>query len=264
MGAITLIIGRSPITPPEGRETPAKRRAREHFRALLEEFDLGEVEFADEEGCRDAIAARKPFVVFTFSGSLAEELSRGADFFLYLLERPETAQRMKRQDEERKKFEEAARLIAEIEKDPASEKAARWYAGIGYKEKYWMIKDALVSDKPELVEKAWKTLNMGHGDWPWIRVNLLVDIWKECDAEGRERYVTIPMERRVKEGTAERIEDVTDNEGVRYKRYRIKNPEAMEGLEVYRIPVATKDMTKERYEDLLKCANRRPKESEKE
>ncbi len=110
-----------------------------------------------------------------------------------------------------------------------------------------LIKRALLSDDKKLIDKAWKVLNEGKGDWVWVRAKLLTDCYGQADAKGREEFCHIGMERHVKEGNALPLAVLfVDKETrVEYQEF------LMSDGTIYRIPIAISEMDKYVYQKAL-------------
>jgi hypothetical protein len=122
---------------------------------------------------------------------------------------------------------------------------------MGHDDLYEMIQQMLISKKPELVQRAWELLNQNHGEWVWLRARLVVEVWQHSDAKHKEEMLTMTMDDHVKNGMAEQGPNFTDDEGVEYKQYEFKYPDGTYTRYIRRIPTATPEMDKWKYEALL-------------
>jgi hypothetical protein len=118
-----------------------------------------------------------------------------------------------------------------------------------YKDKYKMIKEMILSDDDEIKKRAWDMLNLNHGDWVWMRANLIVDCWQAADAKGREKFILMNLKHHVESGSIKQIEDSTEEDGIICKQYLYPNGK------IYKVPTATDKMDKYAYESLVNKYN---------
>lgn len=248
MRAGILIVGYS-----ERVNKSTEIRADAYFKELLAKHDLGEIIFADVENYEQKLAEVRSLIVIVFNELLAQKLAESkVGYFIYLLEYPMTVLRRKSQKELEEKFEDMTRLIDYLKSLPdVEELIIRKVAAMDFNDKWNMIKQMLLSDKKDLQDKAWQMLNLNHGGWPWLRVKLIADCWNSSDAKRREEFLTIAMEQHVKSGVMKQIDDFVDSDGARYKQYEA-NKVAENGKKyIQRVPIATAEMSKYSYENLL-------------
>lgn len=249
----TLIIDHTP--------TSRNSKADQYFEDLIKEFNLGDVHFADSDGFKDLMDKINPIIVITFSKVTAEEVKEyKKDNFLYLLDLPVTVLRKKKEEEQRNTFKEIEGLVAMMaDKNEEEEKAIRGVAGMSYKDTYEMIKEMLRSGKDELVQKAWEMLQQNHGEWPWMRAQLMIETWKNASAKRKEELLLLTADKCIGDGIAKRGEDVKDDSGNKYRQYIFLDKKGEAVGEVFFVPIATEDMSGSHYGVLAeKCAIRNP------
>lgn len=249
----TLIIGYTP--------TVKNLKANQYFDDLIKEFNLGDIYFADYNNYKESMDEVKPIIVITFSNVTAQEIKDyKKDNFLYLIDHPITVLRKKKEEEQKNTFKEIEGLIAMMaDKNEEEEKAIRGVAGMNYKDTYEMIKEMLRSGKDELVQKAWEMLQQNHGEWPWMRAQLMIETWKSASAKRKEELLLLTADECISDGIAKRGEDVKDDNGNKYRQYIFLDKKGEMTGEVFFIPRATDKMDGSHYEVLAeKCAIRNP------
>ena len=263
MDTKTLIIRYKPL---EDYSTckPSQIRADNYFKNLLKKFDLGELHFVDYGDYKSSLDALNPIIGIVFDEHTAEEVQDyKKDMFLYLTDSPTSVFRRKKEQRQKQKkqvkiFQEIEGLIEKIrEEDEDKQEIIRKVAGMGYKEKYEMIQQMLISGKPDPVNKAWELLNSNdvHKDYIWMRVNLIGDCWRAASAKRKEEFLTTAMDQHIKSGYARQIENLTDEDGIEYKQYVALYPDGTDSKYIRLIPIATDKMDKWAYENLLEKYN---------
>ena len=249
MKTTTIVIGYQPIQDRSSLK-PAAIREQDYFDDLFSRHYLGEVSFANFDSYKAIVDEINPIIALVFSTSTAEEFRKyKKDCFIYVIDTLQQVNRGKKHQEQDEKFLEIEELIKKIE-STGYEKAARAYAGMTYKETYEMIKDMLTSKDSEMVKKAMELIHLNHGDWPWIRVNLITDCWKYSDAIGKEKFLTINMEKHINSGYVKKVEDFVDVDGTICYQFLYADGR------MYKVPVASKAMDKYAYEDLVNKYNK--------
>src|SRR5579872_657958 len=82
-----------------------------------------------------------------------------------------------------------------------------------FDEAYRGVKHVLAEGNTRQRNKMWKILNEGKGDWIWLRVKLITDLYESADAKGREEFCLIGIKEQVKKTTAKLLKEVfTDPE----------------------------------------------------
>ena len=240
----TLVIGYKPAVDKTGLK-PATIREEGHFQNIFSNYNLGDLHFCENESFLEKLNNINPIIVIVFNSQTAEEVKKiKSDCFVYVTETYRQIVRNKSIDKQNAMFVEMQDLIKHLEEEESNEKGVRDFCAMTYKDTYELIKKMLTSDNKEHVDKAMELLNLNHGDWPWMRANLVIDCWNNSNAKGREEYMTISMENHVKSGNAERIEDL-DEDGLIIKQYKLKDGN------IYKIPVAQEKMDKDFYAKLL-------------
>ncbi len=256
----TLIVGYKPLTEDSEKYKPSEIRADNYFKDLLKKFDFGELHFTDYKDYKLAIDQLDPILCIVFDDHTAEEIrAYKKDILLYVTYSPtEIFYRKKEQEERQKKqektFKEIEGLIKMIkEKGEDGLSSARTFATMDYKEWYALIKQCIMSDKPDLQKRAWDLVNSndGHSQFIWMRANIIVDCWQAADAKGKEEFLTLAMKHYVDEGYARQLDNFTDQDGVEYKQYMFLFPNGTDLNYIRRIPIATNKMDKWAYENLL-------------
>ena len=230
---------------------PAQTRDWQYLDDVFKKYSFGHVSFCDTQNCLQNLDTINPIFVIIFDSIEAEKVkSHKADCFVYVFDSYRKILRNKTIEKEQEKYTELEGLVKKFgEKD--DEKIIRKVSAMGYKETYATVKEMLVSDKPELKKQAWELLNQKHGDWPWMRANLMVDCWEGSDAKSKERLIMMGIKRHVKAGTAVQIDDLIDGEVV-CRQYK------MHDGTVYRVPVAADGVDKLTYESILEKLNSGP------
>lgn len=108
-----------------------------------------------------------------------------------------------------------------------------------FDEIYKAVVHLLINGTKEQQDKVWKQLNEGEGDWVWMKAKILTDAYSSADAKAREEFSLIGMEKHLKSGYVNQIEDFTDEEtGIKYRQY--KRPHGL----IWRIPYVSEGMDK--------------------
>lgn len=66
---------------------------------------------------------------------------------------------------------------------------------------------AIISDDPKLQKKAWDLLNRNDGEWPWMRMGILMKAYEAADAKGKEDFIMIGIEKGIKNGTLRELKN---------------------------------------------------------
>jgi hypothetical protein len=114
-------------------------------------------------------------------------------------------------------------------------------------EAYELVKQVLLSDDEQLINKMWKFLNEAKGDWVWVRTKLLVDCYETADALGREEFCLLALDEHIKKGTALPLASLfVDTETkIEYLEY------LMADGTIYRVPIVTPEMDKYTFQKAL-------------
>jgi len=123
-----------------------------------------------------------------------------------------------------------------------------------YNELYKMIQKALISDDENLKKSAWDLLfgeGERHSNLIWMRVQMMAEMWDHADWKGREQLMLMSMERHIDQGTARKMDNFTDEDGLEYYQYMFLDPFGKDTNHIRRLPFATKGQDKYAYENLL-------------
>ncbi len=114
-------------------------------------------------------------------------------------------------------------------------------------EAYELVKQVLLSEDDQLINKMWKFLNEAKGDWVWVRAKLLVDCYETADALGREEFCLLALDEHIKNGTTLPLAElfVDPETEIEYLEYLMANGT------IYRIPIVTSEMDKHTFQKAL-------------
>ncbi len=257
----TLIIGYVPLTDTTSRKA-REIRDDKYFKELLSGFDLGAVHFATREDWKSKIEEINPLVIISLGGDYyAEEVSHHkGDALLYAIDDAGSVFYRKAEIEEKKAkhqkvFGEIAEIIKKI-RDGGEEElnGVRKFAGMSYNDMYKMIQKAIIGDNEDLKKKAWDLLfgeGEKHKNFIWMRVQLMAEVWEHAKGKTFEELMLMSMERHIDQGTARKMDNFTDEDGLEYHQYMFLDPLGYDTNHIRRLPFATKDQEKYGYENLL-------------
>lgn len=258
----TLIIGYVPLTEMADRKAK-ELRDNSYYKDLISKYDLGNVYYSNQTptNWKSKIEEINPFIIIFFGSEYyAQEIKDyKPDALMYLAN--DTGTIFYRKAEIDQKKEKNERIFAEIERfvkktRDEGEKAIetiRKFSAMTYEDKYKMIQQAIISDDKELSKKAWELLmdNKAHSIFIWMRAQLICECWEASDAKGKEKFLNLAMKDHINNGFAREWASHTDEEGVEYRQYEFLLPNGSSSKYTRRIPVATKEMDKYAYENLL-------------
>jgi len=256
----TLIIGYVPLADTVGIK-PREIRDDKYFRELLSGFDLGSVHYSNQTpvNWQKKIDEVNPIIIIYLGGEYyAQEVKKYKDdALMYLADDAGSvfyrkAEIEKKKEKHQKIFREIESIVKKLRADGELE-GVRKFAAMTYNDMYKMITKAIISDNEDWKKKAWELLmnNNGHPDFVWMRVQLICEAWEASDAKGKEKFLNLAMQDHIDNGLARELVMHTDEEGIQYRQYEFIYPNGQRTYYVRRIPVATKDMEKYGYENLL-------------
>lgn len=114
-----------------------------------------------------------------------------------------------------------------------------------------MIKQVLISEKPDLVSKAIDLLNNGGEDFLWMRAKLVTDIWENCDGKGMEEFLCLGMNQHIENGIARKMDNFIDETGQVFHQYMLTDFEGQDMNYIRRIPFGYKKQEKYSYRAIL-------------
>ncbi len=254
----TLIVGYKPLIENGEKHKSSEIRADNYFKEFLKKFDLGELHFCGFTGYKEIIDQLNPILCIVFGENYAEEISGyKKGIILYVTYSPSEIFWRKKEQEGRIKeqeatFKEIESLLKKIKDEGHKEEDVRKFASMDYKDWYEMIKQSFLSEKPDLISKAWNLLtnNEGPSMFKWMKVNFLLDCWNASDGKGKEEFLTMAMEQHIENGSAREINIFTEADGIKYRQYMFTYPDGSDSNYIRRIPIAN-DMEKSEYESLL-------------
>ena len=257
----TLIIGHIPLTNTTSKKAREVRDDK-YYRELLSGFDLGTVHFASHEDWRLKIGEINPLVIIALGGShFADEVKQHkGDSLLYAVDDAGSifyrkAEIEKKKAKHQKVFGEIAGIIKKIRDDGEDELAkVRHFASMSYKDMYKMVQKAIISDDENLRKQAWDLLfgeGEKHEDFIWMRVQLMAEVWEHAKGENLEQLMLMSMERHIDQGTARKMDNFTDADGLEYHQYMFIDPLGNDLNHIRRLPFATKGQDRYAYENLL-------------
>lgn len=256
----TLIIGFVPLTEVVGKK-PRAIREDEYTRELLAKFDLGEVYYANFDDWKQKADEIDPlFIILLGNDYYAQEVrSYKKDALIYkthsasqiFYRKAETESKMIEQNEA---LATVSGLIKKARTDGEKEiKAMRHFAAMSFDDLYEMIRKAIISDNKKLHDQAWNLLfgKGAKGDFVWMRVKLMADLWEQADGKGKEDLMCLAMEHHVSEGTARKLDPFTDAYGQQFHQYMFCDFFGRDLNYIRRIPFGEKKQEKYAYESLL-------------
>ncbi|PIR56849.1 MAG: hypothetical protein COU72_04070 [Parcubacteria group bacterium CG10_big_fil_rev_8_21_14_0_10_41_35] len=256
----TLIIGHVPLLETTGIK-PKEVRDDEYFKELISQFDLGTLHYTNWKDWKTVSDEIDPLVIIYFGGEYqAEEVKRDKnDALIYVADDAGSVFRRKAECEEKKErnvriLTEVESIVQKIRNDGEREvEAVRKFSAMSYNDMYKMIKEAIIGDNEELRTKAWGLLmdNDGHKNFVWMRVQLMAEVWEHADGKNREKLMCMSMERHTDQGTARKIDNFTDEEGLEYHQYMFLDPLGNDTNYIRRLPFGKKGQDKYAYENLL-------------
>ena len=257
----TLIVGFVPLSSNEGKK-PREIRDDTYFKELFAKFDLGTVQYASREDWRLKIDEINPLVIISLGGSYyAEDVQQyKKDFLLYAIDDAGAVFYRKAEAEEKKAkhikvLSEIADIIQKVRDDGEEEvENVRKFAAMSYKDMYDMITFALRSEDKKLQQQAWDLLfgeGEKHSNFIWMRVQVMAELWEHASWKVREELMCMSMEHHIEQGTARKMDNFTDEDGLEYHQYMFLDPYGNDIKYIRRIPFATKDQEKISYENLL-------------
>jgi len=243
----TLVIGFDPTTEQSSLK-PIQRKEHLYFCDVFNKHNFGEVHYSDHTNWPQRLDEVHPILVIVFDSGVAEKVKDyKADSFIYVFDSQRKILRNKNQEKEDEKYKEVEKLIQTIS-EKNDESVMRRVASMDYKATYKMVKDMLLSEKPDLIKRAWEMLQLNHGEWPWMRAQLIMECWNHAKPKGKEEFVMIGVNRWLENGVAVRIEDMIDGENTLHQ-FKLNDGT------IYRVLVATDVMGKYSYEELMNKYN---------
>lgn len=255
----TLIIGFIPFSDTAGKK-PRELRDDQYFKELLASHDIGEVHYTTHENRQQKLDEVNPLFTVVFNEDTArfvQTYKKGS--FVYLTNHPSSIFYRKAEIEakkikQREIFEEIARLIQKIRNDGEEQfEAARKFAGMSYNDLYQMLKQAIISDRKELSDRAWEILRSNDLNpcFIWMRAQLITEIWQAAEAKDMENFLCMVMRDHADNGFAHQLSDFTDLDGQVFHQYMFHYSDGTEANYIRRIPVATPGQGKYGYVSLL-------------
>jgi hypothetical protein len=247
--------------PTISKETPSQLRKKEYADNLLSTYDLGEVIVCTFEGCKQSGVVQNPDIIICTNEYSAQEIKiLIPEAVLYVAESVNSVFSRKNEmqskiDKNNRIFEEASCIVERIRQSTDEERASiRKFASMDYNEMYKMLQKALISDDEKLKKSAWDLLfgeGERHSNLIWMRVQMMAEMWDHTDWKGREQLMLMSMERHIDQGTARKMDNFTDEDGLEYYQYMFLDPFGKDTNHIRRLPFATKGQDKYAYENLL-------------
>lgn len=259
----TLIIGYVPLT-----DTTSKK-AREirddvYFKELLSSFDLGTLHYCNQTpvNWKAKIDEVNPLIIIYLGGEhYAREVKEyKGDALMYLADDAGSVFYRKADIEEKKAkhqkiFSEIEGIVKKIRDGGEDElNTTRKFAGMSYSDMYKMIQKAIISDDEDLKKKAWDLLwgeGEKHQDFIWMRVQMMAEVWEHAKGENLEQLMLMSMEKHIDQGTARKMDNFTDEDGLEYHQYMFLDPFGCDTNHIRRLPFGTKGQDRYGYEHLL-------------
>lgn len=258
MNPVTFIID---FVPKPAKETPSALRNKNYALDLIDSRDLGEVIICTSDNYKEMLLVHNPFIIITTSEWDARQIKEHkSDAMLYVTpavtsvfsKKAETEEKMEKQ---RKLFDEVERIVKKVrESDDAERESMRRFSAMSYDDMYKMIQKAIISDDENLRKKAWDLLwgeGEKHSNFIWMRVQMMAEMWDHADWKVREDLMCMSMERHLDLGTARKMDNFTDEDGLEYHQYMFLDPFGKDLNHIRRLPFATKGQDKYSYENLL-------------
>lgn len=256
----TLIIGYVPLTDNLGKK-PREIRDDSYFKELIQQFDLGVLHYASHDDWKLKIDEVDPLIIIYLGTEYnAEEVKRYKnDALIYVADGASSVFSRKSESEEKKErhkiiFSEIEGLIQKIRDDGNEEvETIRKFSAMSYNDMYEIIKKAIIGDNEELRAKAWGLLmdNNVHKNFVWMRVQFMAEVWEHADGKKREELMCMSMERHIDQGTARKMDNFIDEDGLEYHQYMFLDPLGNDSNHVRRLPFGKKGQEKYAYENLL-------------
>ncbi len=257
----TLIIGYVPLTETEGCK-PREIRNDTYFKELLSQFDLGTVHFINNRDWAEKTDQVNPLVIICLSGDwIANEVKKYKnDALIYSVDDvgvifSRKAEVENKKAKHKKIFKEIEKIIQKIKSGGEEEVlGVRKFSALSYDEMYKIIKKAITCDDKKLRADAWDLLfgeGERHGNLIWMRVQLMAEIWDTADYKIREQLMCMSMKRHIDQGTARKMENFTDEDGLEYHQYIFLDPFGKDTEHTRRLPFGMKGQDKYAYENLL-------------
>src|SRR3989344_4936554 len=252
----TLIIGYVPLEDAAGKK-PAAVRSDKYFRDLLARFDIGTIHYADQSDWKEKADQINPLIIISLGGSwYAEEVRRyKEDALLYAVDDLGSVFRRKAEAEEKKQkhirvFTEVADFVKRFRSGEENPDMVRKFAAMSYDDLYKMIIQAIIGKDRELSKRAWNLLmdDNGQSKFVWMRAQLIVEVWQNCDGKGKEEMLCMAMNQHIDEEMARKIDDFTDENGQKYHQYMFRDPFGEDLDYIRRIPFGVKGQDKYAYE----------------
>lgn len=257
----TLIIGYVPLIDTANKK-PRELRDDKYFKELLADFDLGTLHYVNqtESNWKAKIDEINPLIIVYLGGDYyaGQVKEYKADAMLYNANDAGSIFYRKAEAEEKKEknitiLTEIGNTVKKIRSGEEQIETIRKYSAMSYNDVYKMITQAIISDNEELKKKAWGLLmdDHVHSNFIWMRVQLICECWEASDAKGKEKFLNLAMKDHIDNGLARELDMHTDEEGIEYRQYEFVYPNGQRTYFIRRIPVATKEMDKYGYENLL-------------
>lgn len=258
MNPKTLIID---FVPEAKKETPSFLRNKKYAEDLLNSHDLGEVIVCGSDTYKDLLAVHNPFIIIVAYEYIAQEIKTlKPDALVYLTVSTHSifskkAEMEEKKEKQKKVFKEIQGIINKIRESSDEERQSiRKFAAMDYNDMYKMIQKALISEDDNLRKQAWDLLfgeGEKHKDFIWMRVQLMAEIWEHAKGETLEQLMLMSMERHIDQGTARKMDNFTDLDGLEYHQYMFLDPLGNDTKHIRRLPFATKGQDRYAYENLL-------------
>lgn len=247
--------------PEMKKETPSALRNKKYAEELLNSYDLGEVISFNDSSYKEALIEQNPFIVIATNEYEAGEIKKmKPDALIYYTDNVNSIFSRKAEIEEKQKkqckvFKEIEGLVKMIREGGEKEiEAIRKFASMDYDEMYKMLQQAIISDNEDLKKKAWDLLfgeGERHSNLIWMRVQMMAELWEHADWKAREQLMLMSMERHIDQGTARKLDNFIDEEGLEYYQYMFLDPFGRDTNHIRRLPFATKGQDRYAYENLL-------------
>ncbi len=243
------------------KETPSQLRRKEYADDLLKTYDLGEVVSCTLSECKERGISEKPdIIICTYEYEAREIKEVIPEAVLYVAESVNSVFSRKNELEEKMEknmriFESASSMVKRMREstDEEREQMKRIHA-MSYDDMYKMIQRAIISDDENLRKQAWDLLwgpGEKHKDFIWMRVHLMAEVWEHAKGKSLEDLMLMSMERHIDQGTARKMDNFTDEDGLEYHQYMFLDPLGYDTNHIRRLPFATKDQERYGYENIL-------------
>jgi hypothetical protein len=259
----TLIIGYVPITDTTGKK-PRELRDHNYFKELLSSYDLGTIHHSNQTPAnwQAKIDEVNPLIILYLGGEYyAQEVKKyKGDALMYLADDAGSVFYRKAEIEEKKEkhkkiFTEIESIVKKIRNDGEKEvEGIRKFSAMSYNDMYKMLQKAISSDDEDLRKKAWDLLfgeGEKHKDFIWMRVQMMAEVWEHSKGKRLEELMLMSMERHIDQGTARKMDNFTDEDGLEYYQYMFLDPLGGDANHIRRLPFATKEQDRYAYENLL-------------